>query len=61
MEAFGRAKLMMAAIAAAISGGNRGLVGVNTIYVSRGHGKGNGSGGNSRAKSSFKQNKRRGL
>jgi len=49
----------MAVIAAALSAGNSGLVGINTGYRSRG--KGEGCIGNKHAKSSFKKNKRRGL
>ena len=56
---FSRALQMMAVISAAISAGNTGLVGINTAYHSRG--KGLGLPGNKKAKSSFKQNKRRGL
>lgn len=50
---------MFAVIAAAISAGNVVLHGINTNYQSRG--KGEGLRGNKHAKSSFKQNKRRGL
>lgn len=56
---FSRALQMRAVISAAISVGNTGLVGINTDYRSRG--KGLGLPGNKHAKSSFKQNKRRGL
>ena len=58
-QAFARAKAMMAVIAMAITAGNTGLAGITTNYTSRG--KGEGLAGNKRAKSSFKQNKRRGL
>lgn len=57
--AFGRARALMAVIAAAVSAGNVSLLGVNTGYQSRGHGE--GCRGNKHARSSFKQNKRRGL
>lgn len=56
---FSRSKALMSIIAAAISAGNQSLLGVNTYYRSRG--KGEGCTGNKHAKSSFKQNKRRGL
>lgn len=56
---FARSAALFAVIAAAISAGNTGLVGINTTYVSRG--KGEGLSHNKHAKSSFKQNKRRGL
>ena len=58
-RAFARAAAMFAVIAAAIAAGNAGLHGINTNYRSRG--KGEGLRGNKHAKSSFKQNKRRGL
>ena len=58
-RAFARAAAMFAVIAAAIEQGNSGLLGINTNYLSRG--KGEGLSGNKHAKSSFKQNKRRGL
>jgi hypothetical protein len=58
-EAFARAKALMSIISMAIAAGNHGLHGINTEYRSRG--KGEGCNGNKRAKSSFKQNKRRGL
>ena len=57
--AFARAAAMFAVISAAIAAGNAGLHGINTNYQSRG--KGEGLRGNKHAKSSFKQNKRRGL
>jgi hypothetical protein len=50
---------MMALFASAYAAGNTGLLGLNTSYRSRG--KGEGLAGNKHAKSSFKQNKRRGL
>lgn len=56
---FARAAAIMAAISAAIAVGNTGLIGIQTEYQSRGKGKSNGR--VQRAKSSFKQNKRRGL
>lgn len=52
---FARAHAMMALIAAALAAGNV----FNGEYRSRGHGE--GCRGNKHAKSSFKQNKRRGL
>lgn len=59
---FSRSKALMTIIAAALAAGNQQLLGVNTAYLSRGKGKGqSGSGCNKHAKSSFKQNKRRGL
>lgn len=58
-QPFARAHALFAIIAAAISAGNTGLFGINTGYSSRG--KGEGCRGNKHAKSSFKQNKRRGL
>ena len=53
--AFSRAKAMMALIVAASAAGTV----FSGQYVSRGHGE--GCRGNKHAKSSFKQNKRRGL
>ena len=56
---FARAHKIMAVIAAALAAGNSALFGIDTGYRSRG--KGEGCIGNKHAKSSFKQNKRRGL
>jgi hypothetical protein len=56
---FAAAIAMFAAISAAIAAGNPRLIGVDTNYRSRG--KGEGLSHNKYAKSSFKQNKRRGL
>lgn len=58
-QPFARARAMMALFASAYAAGNTGLLGLNTSYRSRG--KGEGLAGNKHAKSSFKQNKRRGL
>ena len=55
--AFSRAKAMMSLIAAAAAAGT--VFSGQYVYVSRGHGE--GCRGNKHAKSSFKQNKRRGL
>lgn len=56
---FARSAAIIAAISAAIAVDNTSLLGIRTEYQSRGKGKGNGR--PQRAKSSFKQNKRRGL
>jgi hypothetical protein len=50
---------MFAAISAMVAAGQQALVSQLPSYQSRG--KGEGCAGNKRAKSSFKQNKRRGL
>lgn len=57
-QPFARAIAMMNLISAAMQAG-QGLHGIDTNYRSRG--KGEGCVGNKHAKSSFKQNKRRGL
>lgn len=56
---FARANAMFAAISAMVAAGQQALVSQLPSYQSRG--KGEGCAGNKRAKSSFKQNKRRGL
>jgi len=56
---FARSAAIIAAIPAAIAVDNTSLLGIRTEYQSRGKGKGKGR--SQRAKSSFKQNKRRGL
>lgn len=56
---FARARAIMRLIQAAVETGNSNLLGINTDYYSRG--KGEGCPGNKHAKSSFKQNKRRGF
>ena len=58
-NAFARSSALMSIIAAAIASGNTALHGINTAYASRGHGEGLSY--NKYAKSSFKQNKRKGL
>ena len=56
---FARANAMFAAIQAMIASGQQAFIGSLPAYQSRG--KGEGGKGNKHAKSSFKQNKRRGL